>query len=147
MNTKSISIILLVVIMFGGIWFAYKDKQKSQQSSVTQSQNTAEPTPDIVAVTTPVVNGGAILASEITLTITSPTNGATVTTATTVVRGKTKPNAEVFVNDEDTIADANGNFSVTLSLDDGENPIVVSANDADGNIAERELSVNYDSGQ
>jgi len=37
--------------------------------------------------------------NQITLSITSPANNATVTTATVTVRGKTVPNADVFVND------------------------------------------------
>jgi hypothetical protein len=147
MNLKSLSIVLLVVILFGGIWFARRQKLSMQQSASSQvQQSSVSPTPDIVGIITPVPQGGAVTASEITLTISSPVNGSTVTTPTIIVRGKTKPNAEVFVNDEDTIADASGNFSVSLSLDEGDNPIVVSANDADGNVAEKEFTVNYDSG-
>ena len=147
MNSKSLSIILLIAILFGGVWFVYRDKQSTQKSAASEVNDSTELSPDISPVTTPVVNGGSVLASEISLTIASPINGATVTTASVVVRGKTKPNAEVFVNDETTVADTTGNFSVTLTLDEGDNPIVVSANDADGNVAEKELIVNYDSGQ
>ena len=147
MNLKSLSIILLVAILFGGIWFVYRDKQSAQKSATSEmTPQDGRPTPNISPVTTPVVNGGAVVASEISLTISSPVNGATVTTDSVVVRGKTKPNAEVFVNDEATVADTSGNFSVTLNLDEGDNPIVISANDADGNVAEKELIVNYDSG-
>lgn len=146
MNLKSLSIILLIAILFGGIWFVYRDKQTSQKSATSELNEDVRPTPDISAVTTPIVSGGSVVTSEISLTIASPVNGATVTTATVVVRGKTTPNAEVFVNDEATVADTTGNFSVTLALDEGDNPIVISANDADGNVAEKELIVNYDSG-
>lgn len=145
MNLKSLSIILLVAILFGGVWFVYRDTQSAQKSATSEVSESI-PTPDISPVTTPIINGGSVIASEISLTISSPVNGATLTTETVVVRGKTKPNAEVFVNDETTVADTSGNFSVTLTLDEGDNPIVVSANDTDGNIAERELIVNYDSG-
>ena len=86
-------------------------------------------------------------ATEITLTITSPSDGATVTSATVTVKGKTAPRAEVFINDVSTVADANGNFSANITLDEGENPIVIFANDADGNVAEKEITVTYDSGQ
>lgn len=146
MNLKSLSIILLVAILFGSIWFVYRDKQSAQKSATTEISELARPTPDISPIITPVTNGGSVIASEISLTISSPANGATVTTALVVVRGKTKPNAEVFVNDESTVADGSGNFSVSLTLDEGDNPIVVSANDEDGNVAEKEFNVNFDSG-
>lgn len=146
MNSKSLSIMLLIVILFGSVWFVYRDKQASQKSATSELNEDVRPTSNISAVTTPIISGGSVVTSEISLTISSPVNGATVTTATIVVRGKTKPNAEVFVNDEAIIADTAGNFSVTLALDEGDNPIVISANDADGNVAEKELIVNYDSG-
>ncbi|MEK7129420.1 MAG: Ig-like domain-containing protein [Patescibacteria group bacterium] len=82
-----------------------------------------------------------------TLMVTSPANGATVTNASLTVSGKTAPRAEVFVNEKETKADANGNFSVNITLDEGENSIVLIANDADGNVAEKELTVTYNSGQ
>lgn len=96
--------------------------------------------------TTPVpttAGSSVVQASGITLTVTSPSNNATVTSASLTVRGKTVSNAEVFVNDEETRADSSGNFSVTLTLDEGENFILVAANDSLGNFAERELTVTY----
>lgn len=86
-------------------------------------------------------------AKEISLTISSPANGATVTSPTVTVRGKTVPKADVSVNDKDVVADANGNFSAIITLDDGENTIVVVASDANGNNTEKELAVTYNSGQ
>lgn len=85
--------------------------------------------------------------AEISLTITSPVSGGQVTSATVTVKGKTAAYAEVFVNDQETKADENGNFSVKVTVDEGENTIIVIANDVDGNIAEKELTVTYDSGQ
>ena len=87
------------------------------------------------------------LQQSIPLTIASPANASIVTTSTLAVKGKTTPKAEVFVNDKETIADSNGNFSVTLTLDEGDNPIVVLANDENGNEAEQELSVTYEVSQ
>ncbi len=82
-------------------------------------------------------------ATRVTLTVTSPTNGATVTTSSLVLRGKTSPRAEVFVNELETRADANGNFSVSVTLDEGENYLIVTANDENGNVAEAEVTVTY----
>jgi hypothetical protein len=78
------------------------------------------------------------------LTITSPVPNSTVTTATVTVSGKTFPNAEVFINEVEVVADAAGSFSSPISLDEGENIISVTANDEAGNVAEQELVVTYE---
>lgn len=80
-------------------------------------------------------------AEAITLEITSPEDGAILTSSGVTVKGKTVPNAEVFVDDKETKADANGNFSVVLTIEEGENTIVVTANDSDGSYAEKEVKV------
>ncbi len=94
--------------------------------------------------TYPSSTGGT--ASSLTLSVASPTDGAEVTSPTVIVKGKTMPNAEVFVNDTNGTADTNGNFSIATSLDEGENTVIVIVNDADGNVAEQELTVTYTSG-
>jgi Tfp pilus assembly protein PilX len=99
----------------------------------------SSPSPAIGAVKTP--------SSPVTVTLTAPANGSTVNVSTVTVRGKTLPKAEVYVNDTYTTAGADGTFSVGISLDEGENPIIVVANDSDGNMAEAELTVTYDSGK
>ena len=81
------------------------------------------------------------------LTVVQPQNGVTVKSTQIQVIGKTAPNAEVFVNDKDTVADTKGNFSVAFTLEDGENYILVGASDAQGNFAEQELSVTFTNGQ
>lgn len=80
---------------------------------------------------------------EITLTITAPASGSTTANASIVVKGKTIPRAEVFINEYSLKADNAGNFAYTVSLDEGENIIIVVANDENGNLAEAELIVNY----
>lgn len=81
--------------------------------------------------------------TEITLTITSPANNTTVSESRVTVRGRTAPKAEVFVNDAETKADGNGDFSATVTLDEGENYILVVANDESGRFSEKELTVTY----
>lgn len=97
----------------------------------------------ITTSVTPVPTTSTSIASEISLTVSSPANNAVVKSATIVVRGKTSPNAEVFVNDEETKANSSGNFSVRLTLEEGENYILVVANDAQGKFSERELTITY----
>ncbi|HEX6977061.1 MAG TPA: hypothetical protein VF185_01710 [Patescibacteria group bacterium] len=84
------------------------------------------------------------VSGDITLSVNAPTNGSTTTKSDIEVSGKTSANAEVFVNDLETTADANGNFKTTVTLDEGENTITVSANDSNGNYAEKDITVTYE---
>lgn len=84
---------------------------------------------------------------DLPLTVTSPTHNSTVASSTLTVRGKTKAKAQVAVNDIETVADAAGNFSITLTLDEGENILFIIVNDEIGNVTEQELSVIFDSGE
>ena len=83
-----------------------------------------------------------MVSTTLPLTVTYPANNATLSSSSLTLTGKTAPNADVFVNDQTTKADANGNFSVKLTLDEGQNGVVVNANDVNGNVAEVDLSVN-----
>lgn len=79
---------------------------------------------------------------KISLNIISPKNNDVVKSRNVVVTGKTASGAEVFINDQSVKADSNGNFSLTLTLDEGENVVVVAANDEEGNVIEQTFSVN-----
>lgn len=83
----------------------------------------------------------SVTSNKISLVITSPQNGANLSSTNVNVIGKTAPNAEVFVNDSEGKADANGNFSISLGLDEGINQLVINANDKDGNVAEEVIIV------
>lgn len=108
----------------------------SEKQSVTDTKSGAVISTDITPV--PTVN-------EIQLRLTSPADGSTSTSQTVTVSGVTSPFAEVFVNEFDTTADTSGNFSVNVSLEDGDNMIVVVANAPDGKFSEKELTVYYSS--
>lgn len=79
---------------------------------------------------------------KISLNIISPKNNDIVKSRNVVVAGKTTSGAEVFINDQYVKADLNGNFSLTITLDEGENILVVAANDEEGNVTEQNFSVN-----
>ena len=85
---------------------------------------------------------GDTTSDKMYLTIESPKNGDIINSKSVTLKGKTTANADVFINDQQTKADANGNFSITLNLDEGANDIVVTANDNEGNVVEQDLSVN-----
>jgi hypothetical protein len=80
------------------------------------------------------------------LTVTSPIDSATLSTNTVTVQGQTTPGATVTVNGNSDVADANGNFSIDVSLDNGPNAIDVIAMDDNGNQGEVLLIVNDTSG-
>ncbi len=129
---------VIIILVLLGIGLFDLNKTKSQTSSsgreITDSQNgqTIESPSSIKNI------------SQITLEITSPKNNSTVKNGTVTVSGKTLSNADVFVNDKELKADAFGNFSTSVQLDEGQNTIVVAANDPQGNISEREINVTFD---
>lgn len=81
--------------------------------------------------------------NQITLSVTSPSNNTTVAVPTVTVKGVTKAGADVSVNEKDTVAGQSGNFSATITLEEGDNYIIVVAVDADGMVAEQELTITY----
>ncbi|MBI3558984.1 cadherin-like beta sandwich domain-containing protein [Candidatus Gottesmanbacteria bacterium] len=104
----------------------------------------ALPTVSLPMVKVPSATPSAAKApNQITLQITQPTNGQVLSAATVKVTGKTAANADVSVNDKDVKADASGNFTATINLEEGDNPIMVTAFDADGNTSEQEITVTY----
>ncbi|MCJ7805743.1 hypothetical protein MUP46_03830 [Patescibacteria group bacterium] len=112
--------VIVIVLIAGGYYYWMRVKS-----------GTGSPTP------TPANN-------QITLDVTSPIDGATVSSPSITVSGKTLPGADVFVNDTELTADANGNFSTQLTLDEGDNQITVSANDNNGFSSEQDLTVTYE---
>lgn len=141
MKGRYISIgILLVILMLLYLFFSKWDLGKvidlnqilpTQVPAATTQGQTESQTQET----------GNIATYKISLTITSPKEGETLDSTNATVKGKTVASAEVFVNDAVGKADANGNFSINVALDEGENQIVVSANDANGNAAEQTINV------
>jgi len=81
---------------------------------------------------------------QIKLTVTSPADKATVTASALTISGETVPNADVIINELELKANTAGKFSGKLTLVEGENPIVITAVDANGNYVEKEISVTYE---
>jgi hypothetical protein len=82
---------------------------------------------------------------EIFIELTNPKDKDVVKTSLLNIKGKTVKNAEVFINDKEIKADALGSFSANLTLDEGENTIIISANDNLGNYIEKEITVTLES--
>lgn len=79
------------------------------------------------------------------LTVDSPADGDSFGSdrPTVVVRGKTDPDVKVTVNDFWAIVDSSGNYTYTLTLQNGDNHITVVATDAAGNTTKKELTVHH----
>ena len=78
------------------------------------------------------------------LTVDSPHDGDTVG-GSVVVKGKTDPDVRVTVNDFWAIVDSSGNYSYTLSVQNGDTHITVVATDAAGNTTKQDLTVHHQS--
>lgn len=75
------------------------------------------------------------------LTISSPSNNQTVSDTSILVKGMTTPQTSVMVNEFELTADAQGAFSKSLSLDEGENYINIVAYNSEGEVVEKELII------
>ena len=84
--------------------------------------------------------------NQLPLIINEPMDNASVTSQTITVQGTTVPGAVVSVNDEITIADEQGNFSVDLGLDTGINVISVTASDDSGGQTAATIVANLEEG-
>lgn len=142
--------LIISVLLFGAAGFFYVSSQKKE--SVVYKITDSIPTPGsanesnsrIKTEITPPFPTEVILAAMIPLTIDFPKDGSTITSPKIQLTGKTVPRGEVFVNDAGTKADARGIFKVNLTLDEGDNYILVFANDEDGNYAQQEMTVTYE---
>jgi len=92
-----------------------------------------------------VVDENTLETEEIFFNITSPKDMDTVSSSLLTVKGQTVAGAEVFVNDEETKADKSGNFSLNITLEEGENVLTIIMNDDLGNYIEKQLTVTLES--
>jgi len=85
--------------------------------------------------------------TALSLEITQPEDGAEVSTSPINVTGKTIPGAVVSASIDDTVeiadVDQNGNFSVTVVLEEGPNLIELIASDQQGNEKSSSVTIFY----
>jgi bacillopeptidase F len=77
------------------------------------------------------------------LVIADPKTNITTSLPNYTIAGKTSKNAEITVNNQNLDADGQGNFSVKVSLDEGDNYFLISAVDENGNSSEQEVMITY----
>lgn len=123
-SSKSSLIVLAVIAFVVLAFFAVSSKKPLVNNSGSK-------------VSTPSSEVG----DEISLEITSPKDGEVVIKSPVLVTGTTVKSADVFVNDAEAKADANGEFKVSIPLEEGENEIFVVVNDSEGNYAEGSVKI------
>src|SRR5260221_12115750 len=134
MNKLIIAAAALVIVL-GGACFLYKISRRVKSGKLlTTNDNTSSNN-----------SVPANLETSMAIDSISPSDGQTVTTRSIRLSGKTFPNAEVSINEVDTKADQEGNFSAKINLDDGDNLITIVANDQSGNFVEKEITITYSS--
>lgn len=130
--------IAVVILVYGAIAVRTRQDNPPGVSDENPAQSTLGPD-----VAIPPSELEAVIA-EITLVINTPKDQANVAQSSIPVSGTTKPNAEVFVNEQETRADSRGNFSLRIQLEEGENYVIVVATDVDGQVAEQALTITYE---
>jgi len=78
-----------------------------------------------------------------TLEISSPQDKTTVNNQEIILKGKTDNEIYIKINEIPVVVDATGNFSTPIRLKDGDNNIVVIAEDVAGNRETKNLIVTY----
>lgn len=140
---KKIYFLLTLLIIFGLLVLYSRQMKKTTPTEGNQTIPTQSVTINQSGATQ-TTETPANISEGLTIEIILPINNSTVNTVSTLVKGKTSSNAEVFVNEKELKADSNGKFSTTVALEEGENYILVSANDEQGNYAEKEVMVNLE---
>jgi uncharacterized protein YfaP (DUF2135 family) len=77
------------------------------------------------------------------LKIDEPEDKSTVNTSEIEVKGTTAPDAEVSVNGQPVVVDNEGNFSTTITLEEGLNQIEIVASDYEGKKVSKIFTVTY----
>lgn len=92
-----------------------------------------------------VIDKNTLETEDVYLEITSPKENDVVSSSLLSIKGRTVANAEIFVNDKEAKANKNGDFSINITLEEGENILTIIMNDSLGNYIEKELIVTLES--
>jgi hypothetical protein len=128
----SFIMVLIGLLVAGAAFYFYQStKTLPEKSSVATDVTKATPTP----------------APTIFLTINQPANESVVSNKTLIISGKTSPNATVLLitdsGQEAFTPSSQGDFSTTITLDNGQNIITIEAVLGNGEIASTQRVVTY----
>jgi len=136
-NSKNLLIFLAVIAFIALASFAVSSKKPILNNS---GNEVSTPSSEVGEEES---TGTETNENQINLEITSPKDGVVVTKSPVLVTGTTLKAADVFVNDAETKADVNGEFKVSIPLEEGENEIFVVVNDSGGNYAEGSVKITF----
>jgi uncharacterized protein YfaP (DUF2135 family) len=131
---------LIATVILAGLAAAWLTGCSKVTLSMTAT-NTAVP------LSTPSVTQSGLIQSGLPLSITQPLDAAVLTSTALNVSGRTTAGASVAVNEASGLADAQGNFSVPVNLEEGPNALDIIANDGQGRTGETLLMVTVDLSQ
>ena len=141
--SKKIIVLLVASLIFAGCTLPAEISKLTESLPGGQKPETSQASPSGVSPSPSVIEETVPISEGLLLEITSPQNDAIVNNPQITIKGTTGATADVFINEVETKADSKGNFSAKLTLEEGENEIVIVANDAEGNYAETQLTVTY----
>jgi len=161
MKKTIILFILFILSLSVAVFLVVQEEQKkSAQTTILQNQKIQEqatskinteffegkkvtPTPHITLKPNSAEStlNTALTNNALFLTISSPQNKQTTKEASIFIKGKTLPRTPVMVNEFEIVSDSSGNFSQSVSLDEGENYISVVAYSPEGDAVEKELVI------
>ncbi|MEK7165382.1 MAG: hypothetical protein AAB874_01060 [Patescibacteria group bacterium] len=132
----AVVIVLTLLVLYPKSKNAKKLAEQQPQKVTVENEFTPE---------TEIGNTDTAMKNDVfTFKITSPQNGTTSPSKIIKITGTTTSGADVFVNENDAKADSRGNFSVSYTLEEGENYLIVGANDENGNFDEVDLMIYYE---
>jgi bacillopeptidase F len=85
-----------------------------------------------------------VLHDKPSLSVTSPSDGETVSKESVTVSGKTDENVSVRINNFPVVVSSDGSFRRSMILKEGDNTLVIVAEDIAGNTEQIELKVRYE---
>lgn len=128
-------IAVVIIALFGVVGFILV-KPKAVVAPIIE-------TPIVKVEITPTPTTTPVVQNQIKLVIDNK-DGSIVKTNKVIIKGATVPKAEIFINDLEVKADAVGNFSGAVTLEEGDNPISIVAVDEEGNYSEEEITITYE---
>ncbi len=77
------------------------------------------------------------------LDISEPSDNSTINNQEIKIKGSTDKETYIHINELPVVVDANGGFETTVRLKEGDNQIIINAEDTAGNIESKSLKVIY----
>lgn len=146
MNKKYL-VVILVILLSIGLFFALKNKEKKTTYNISDSRPEQQNNTENNFVQPTTFAEDIATDENIFLEVTEPANNSIVSNSGISLRGKTVGDATVFMNEQEIKANANGEFSTTVNLDEGVNLIYIVAADEYGNYVEKEITVTLETAE